>query len=166
MSKSMIKIRHKKPVTQVLDPATTDSISASDAAMQTEQVTEQVAENEEVKGEIANEIPDESQTSEVGLQTEAMVEQVLEDLGEPEAVAETTQPAAAALATKPKKPEPTVMVTVPFLLESKCYLDVQIEGKKASLFKESLKSWMIEDGMVAIEMPRALARRRGLLQAA
>ena len=72
---------------------------------------------------------------------------------------------AAQIAPKPKPSTATVIVVLPFKGQSSAFVEVVIADKPSWLAKSSLASFEVEDGMVTLELPRTLARRRGLLAA-
>ncbi len=75
-------------------------------------------------------------------------------------------PAELAVPAAPKgKAPPTVMVTLPFKGQSVAFIEVVIGDKTSWLAKSSLTSYEVEDDQVLVELPRPLARRRGLLAA-
>ena len=70
------------------------------------------------------------------------------------------------LPAKPKANTPTVTIVLPYKGQSKEFVEVIIGDKQSWLAKTSLVSFEVEEDMVTMEMPRSLARRRHLLEAA
>jgi hypothetical protein len=157
-TKPVIKIRTKKTKLTVKK-----NVAAALASLDvgTELTTEAASEvsSENTAGEILEAVGLEVHDTEANAAADEMMAAADIVLAEMEA----NPPLVAA--AKPAKTTPTVMVTLPFKGQSVAFLEVMIGEKQSWLAKSSLTGFEIEDELVAIELPRTLARRRGLLAA-
>jgi hypothetical protein len=62
--------------------------------------------------------------------------------------------------------ELTITVTLPFVVESKAYIDALVDGTKHSFGKTTICGFKIADGTVEMVLPAKVAHKRGLVAAA